>query len=446
MSSPRRIAVVGAGPAGTALALGLVRQRYDVTLVSDRTAEEIRDGSVMSSQITFESALEAEAALGITPLLPTSPPIERMSYTTSRADGTTAAFTTAAPDPGPLPGPARAGAAAARGDRASGRQGRGPHGRRRRPRGPRPRPRPGRRLDRPRRARLAVRGGSGPHAVHLPAAGRVADLPARRDARPGRSRAALPLGRGRRRVLHVPGADRRRALRHRRRRGSARRPARLLGRRVRTRRPPAGAAFGARGALPGGGLADGRRAARGRRLGAARPDQPRRAPPGRHAAQRRSRAGHGRRRGAERPADQPGVEQRAQVGVVLPGGDRRARRPVRRGLDAADLRQLLARLGAVGDGVDELLAAARDRSPAARRGRGDPARLDRLPGGDRLRRRPAVQPLVVRRRRGRVLRGSGGPLRGVRLRPARPAPGPGPVRHRRHRGDHDATRPGSGSA
>ena len=37
MSSTRRIAVVGAGPAGTALALGLVRQGYDVTLVSDRT-------------------------------------------------------------------------------------------------------------------------------------------------------------------------------------------------------------------------------------------------------------------------------------------------------------------------------------------------------------------------------------------------------------------------
>ena len=64
MTSSRRIAIVGAGPAGTALALGLLRHGYDVTLVSDRTAEEIRDGSVMSSQITFESALEAESALG----------------------------------------------------------------------------------------------------------------------------------------------------------------------------------------------------------------------------------------------------------------------------------------------------------------------------------------------------------------------------------------------
>ena len=94
MTSPRRIAVVGAGPAGTALALGLVRHGYDVTLVSDRTAEEIRDGSVMSSQITFESALESESALGIARLLPSSPPIEQMTYETTRLDGSTAAFAT----------------------------------------------------------------------------------------------------------------------------------------------------------------------------------------------------------------------------------------------------------------------------------------------------------------------------------------------------------------
>jgi flavin reductase (DIM6/NTAB) family NADH-FMN oxidoreductase RutF len=99
MTAPRRIAIVGAGPAGTALALGLVRQRHEVTLVSDRTAEEIRAGSVMSSQVTFESALEAEAAMGITELLPPAPPIERMSYATSRADGTAAAFSVVLPSP-----------------------------------------------------------------------------------------------------------------------------------------------------------------------------------------------------------------------------------------------------------------------------------------------------------------------------------------------------------
>src|SRR5690348_7778916 len=92
--SGRRIAIVGAGPAGTALSLGLLHQGYGVTLVSDRTAEEIRHGAVMSSQITFESALEIENALGITELLPPAPTIERMSYRTTRRDGSTAGFTT----------------------------------------------------------------------------------------------------------------------------------------------------------------------------------------------------------------------------------------------------------------------------------------------------------------------------------------------------------------
>lgn len=92
MPSTRRIAVVGGGPAGTALALGLLREGYDVTLVSDRTAEDIRAGSVMSSQITFESALEVENALGITELLPVAPPIERMAYATVRTDGSRAEF------------------------------------------------------------------------------------------------------------------------------------------------------------------------------------------------------------------------------------------------------------------------------------------------------------------------------------------------------------------
>ena len=72
-SRSRSVAVVGAGPAGTTLALGLLQHGCAVTLVSDRTAEEIRTGTVMSSQITFESALEVEASLGVTDLLPLSP-------------------------------------------------------------------------------------------------------------------------------------------------------------------------------------------------------------------------------------------------------------------------------------------------------------------------------------------------------------------------------------
>jgi flavin reductase (DIM6/NTAB) family NADH-FMN oxidoreductase RutF/2-polyprenyl-6-methoxyphenol hydroxylase-like FAD-dependent oxidoreductase len=93
MTSARRIAIVGAGPAGTALATGLLHAGQQVTLVSDRTPQEIRSGSVMSSQVTFESALEAETALGLTDLLPASPPITRMSYATKRPNGSAAELT-----------------------------------------------------------------------------------------------------------------------------------------------------------------------------------------------------------------------------------------------------------------------------------------------------------------------------------------------------------------
>jgi len=90
---PRRVAVVGAGPAGTTLAIGLLQHGHRVRLVSERTPEQIRVGQVMSSQITFESALEVEHALGITALLPQAPPIHQMSYNVERADGSSSSFT-----------------------------------------------------------------------------------------------------------------------------------------------------------------------------------------------------------------------------------------------------------------------------------------------------------------------------------------------------------------
>jgi flavin reductase (DIM6/NTAB) family NADH-FMN oxidoreductase RutF/2-polyprenyl-6-methoxyphenol hydroxylase-like FAD-dependent oxidoreductase len=99
MTTPRRIAVVGAGPAGTALAVGLLRSGHEVTILSERTAEEIRTGRVMSSQITFESALEAEAALGVREVLPEAPRIEEMAYDGRRSDGSVAAFRSRLPTP-----------------------------------------------------------------------------------------------------------------------------------------------------------------------------------------------------------------------------------------------------------------------------------------------------------------------------------------------------------
>src|SRR5207244_1851187 len=52
--------IVGAGQAGLQLALGLVQDGHDVTVVSNRTPDDIRNGRVMSSQCMFRAALEPE--------------------------------------------------------------------------------------------------------------------------------------------------------------------------------------------------------------------------------------------------------------------------------------------------------------------------------------------------------------------------------------------------
>jgi 2-polyprenyl-6-methoxyphenol hydroxylase-like FAD-dependent oxidoreductase len=57
--------IVGAGQAGLQLAFGLVQDGHDVTVVSNRTPDDIRNGRVMSSQCMFDAALEHERELGL---------------------------------------------------------------------------------------------------------------------------------------------------------------------------------------------------------------------------------------------------------------------------------------------------------------------------------------------------------------------------------------------
>ncbi|MFI9272927.1 styrene monooxygenase/indole monooxygenase family protein [Kitasatospora sp. NPDC052896] len=61
----RRILIVGAGQAGLQLALGLQSNGYDVTVMTNRTADEVRDGRVLSTQCMFDAALQHERDLGI---------------------------------------------------------------------------------------------------------------------------------------------------------------------------------------------------------------------------------------------------------------------------------------------------------------------------------------------------------------------------------------------
>ncbi|WP_432035809.1 styrene monooxygenase/indole monooxygenase family protein [Streptomyces cucumeris] len=59
----RKILIVGAGQSGLQLALGLQSRGYEVTVMSNRTADEIRSGRVMSTQVMFHTALQHERDL-----------------------------------------------------------------------------------------------------------------------------------------------------------------------------------------------------------------------------------------------------------------------------------------------------------------------------------------------------------------------------------------------
>jgi hypothetical protein len=56
----RKVLIVGAGQSGLQLALSLLEHDYDVTVMSARTPDEIRDGRVMSTQCMFDMALQHE--------------------------------------------------------------------------------------------------------------------------------------------------------------------------------------------------------------------------------------------------------------------------------------------------------------------------------------------------------------------------------------------------
>jgi flavin reductase (DIM6/NTAB) family NADH-FMN oxidoreductase RutF len=77
----KRIAIIGAGQSGLQLALGLLNAGYEVTLVSDRSAEEIRRGRVMSSQCMFDSALQTERDLNLNLWEQECPRVEAISLT-----------------------------------------------------------------------------------------------------------------------------------------------------------------------------------------------------------------------------------------------------------------------------------------------------------------------------------------------------------------------------
>ncbi|AEW96499.1 MULTISPECIES: styrene monooxygenase/indole monooxygenase family protein [Streptomycetaceae] len=83
----RKILIVGAGQSGLQLALGLQDRGYEVTLMSNRTADEIRTGKVMSTQCMFATALGHERDLGLNFWESQAPRIEGLGVSVAGPDG-----------------------------------------------------------------------------------------------------------------------------------------------------------------------------------------------------------------------------------------------------------------------------------------------------------------------------------------------------------------------
>ena len=75
-----KVTIVGAGQSGLQLGIGLVQDGHDVTLISNRTGEDFRNGRVMSSQFMFASSLDTERALGIDFWQDTCPQTEGVQF------------------------------------------------------------------------------------------------------------------------------------------------------------------------------------------------------------------------------------------------------------------------------------------------------------------------------------------------------------------------------
>lgn len=84
----RRIAIVGAGQAGIQLALGLQHHGYLVSLVTDRSPDEIRSGNVMASQCLFAPALEVEDNSDLPTWEDEAPAITDLALTLEGDEGT----------------------------------------------------------------------------------------------------------------------------------------------------------------------------------------------------------------------------------------------------------------------------------------------------------------------------------------------------------------------
>jgi flavin reductase (DIM6/NTAB) family NADH-FMN oxidoreductase RutF/AraC-like DNA-binding protein len=85
--SCRRIAIIGAGQSGLQLGIGLLRAGHRVSLLSNRPADAIRSGRVLSSQCMFDSALQTERDLALAFWAARCPEVAGLEFTVADGQG-----------------------------------------------------------------------------------------------------------------------------------------------------------------------------------------------------------------------------------------------------------------------------------------------------------------------------------------------------------------------
>jgi hypothetical protein len=82
-----RIIIVGGGQAGLQLGIGLRQRELDVSVISNRTPDEIYHGKVTSAQGIFDDALQSERDLGINFWEPECPNMDGVGLSVAAPDG-----------------------------------------------------------------------------------------------------------------------------------------------------------------------------------------------------------------------------------------------------------------------------------------------------------------------------------------------------------------------
>ena len=83
----RAVTIVGGGQSGLQLGNGLLSAGFDVHLVQDRKADDIRNGRVTSSQCMFDKALSYERELGLNFWDKECPTVNSINFTVPAPDG-----------------------------------------------------------------------------------------------------------------------------------------------------------------------------------------------------------------------------------------------------------------------------------------------------------------------------------------------------------------------